>query len=169
MSYDKIRRIWVGSVTRTSQFDDGSDPAHQWDTKRKRFSLAEVSTLPSAALLRSVLQSVTLWVIFHLSVCLCAGYLKKLWTDPDETWWTRWVCDKEELIQFWWRSESGSGYENYFVFKVILHHWERGPKAISSMIFQKCIGPNMFSWIRHYVAEVCALPSALLVISVYIC
>uniref|UniRef100_A0A8C4Q0Q2 Cullin 4B n=1 Tax=Eptatretus burgeri TaxID=7764 RepID=A0A8C4Q0Q2_EPTBU len=28
------------------------------------------------------------------------GYLKKLWTDSDATWWTR-VCDKEELIQFW--------------------------------------------------------------------
>jgi len=28
-------------------------------------------------------------------------------------------------------------------------------------IFQICIGPNMFSWIRHYVAEACTLPSAL--------
>ena len=35
-----------------------------------------------------------------LSVCLCAGYLKKLWTDLDETWWTSWVCDEEELVQF---------------------------------------------------------------------
>ena len=32
-----------------------------------------------------------------------------------------------------------------------------------SMIFQKCIGPDMFSWIRYCVAEVCALPSDLLV------
>ena len=31
------------------------------------------------------------------------------------------------------------------------------------MIFQKCIGPDMFSWIRHYAAEVCAPPRALLV------
>ena len=37
--------------------------------------------------------------------------------------------------------------------------------VLHSMIFQKCIGPNMFSWIRHYVVEVCALPSALLVFS----
>ena len=36
------------------------------------------------------------------------------------------------------------------------------------MIFQKCIGPDMFSWIRHYVAEVCALPSALLVENVIV-
>ena len=35
-----------------------------------------------------------------LFVCLCAGYLKKLWTDSDETWWTR-ECDKDKLIQFW--------------------------------------------------------------------
>ena len=31
------------------------------------------------------------------------------------------------------------------------------------MLFQKCIGPDMFSWIRHDVAEVCAPPSILLV------
>ena len=31
------------------------------------------------------------------------------------------------------------------------------------MIFQKCIGPDMFSWIRHSAVKVCALPSALLV------
>ena len=31
-----------------------------------------------------------------LSVCLCAGYLKKLWTDPDEILWTGLVCDKDD-------------------------------------------------------------------------
>ena len=35
-----------------------------------------------------------------LFVCLCAGYLKRLWTDSDETWWTGCVCDKNELIRF---------------------------------------------------------------------
>ena len=39
--------------------------------------------------------------------------------------------------------------------------------ALYYMIFLKCIGPDMFSWIRHYVAEVCALPSALLVAFVF--
>ena len=64
-----------------------------------------------------------------LSVCLCTGYLKKLWTDSDETWWTGWMCRKDQLIRFWWRSESGSGYENYLICNVILHHWEIGPKT----------------------------------------
>ena len=36
-----------------------------------------------------------------LFVCLCTGYLKKLWPDPDEILWTGWVCDKDELIRFW--------------------------------------------------------------------
>ena len=36
--------------------------------------------------------------------------------------------------------------------------------VLYSMVFQKCIGPDMFSWNRHYVAEVCAPPSTLLVI-----
>ena len=44
----------VGKVTTTSQFDSGSgpnpNPAYQWDTKRKLFSLAEVCTLPSETL-----------------------------------------------------------------------------------------------------------------------
>ena len=33
-------------------------------------------------------------------------------------------------------------------------------------MFQKCLGPDMFSWIRHYVVEVCARLSALLVLPV---
>ena len=36
-----------------------------------------------------------------LSFCLCAGYLKKLWTDSDEILWTGSLCDKDELIRFW--------------------------------------------------------------------
>ena len=61
------------------------------------------------------------WVIFAKYramhdvsfVCLCAGYLKKLWTDSDEILWTSLECDKDELIRFWWRSESGSGSDNF--------------------------------------------------------
>ena len=67
------------------------------------------------------------WMI-GLKTTYIAWYLKKLWTDSDETWWTCWVCDKEELIQFWWRSRSTSGYENFFILEVILHHWEIGLK-----------------------------------------
>uniref|UniRef100_UPI0035901625 uncharacterized protein isoform X2 n=1 Tax=Myxine glutinosa TaxID=7769 RepID=UPI0035901625 len=31
------------------------------------------------------------------------GYLKKLWMDSDETWWTRRLWDKDKLIRFWER------------------------------------------------------------------
>ena len=44
-------------MTRTSGLDFGSDPAHQWDTKRELFHLAEVCALPSAVLLCAVLPS----------------------------------------------------------------------------------------------------------------
>ena len=47
-------------------------------------------------------------------VCLCAGYLKKFWTDPDEILWTGSVCDKDELIRCWWRSGSRSDCNNFF-------------------------------------------------------
>ena len=50
-----------------------------------------------------------------LSVCLWARYLKWLWTDSDETWWTDLVADRNELIRFWWRSASGySGFLKWF-------------------------------------------------------
>ena len=39
----------------------------------------------------------------------------------------------------------------------------RNDTVLYSMIFQKCIGPDMFSRMRHYVVEVCAPPSAHLV------
>ena len=29
--------------------------------------------------------------------------------DSDETWWTCWVCDKDELIRFLRGGKSGSG------------------------------------------------------------
>ena len=38
------------------------------------------------------------------SVCLYAGYLKKLSMDSDETWWTRLVGDKNKPIRFSFRS-----------------------------------------------------------------
>ena len=47
--------------------------------------------------------SVCLSVCFF--VCVRAGYLKRLRTDLDETWWRGWVCDKEKLSRFWWRSD----------------------------------------------------------------
>ena len=42
-----------------------------------------------------------------------AQYLKKLWTDLDETWWTGWVCNKDKLIRFWWKSGSRSCPPNF--------------------------------------------------------
>ena len=67
----------------------------------------EVCTQPSAILVTSASEGeggyvFTLFCLFFcLFVCLFAGYLKKLWIDLDEIWWAGWVCDKEELVQFW--------------------------------------------------------------------
>ena len=73
-----------------------------------------------------------------LSVCLWAGYHKTLWTDSDKIWWTGWVCDKDKLIRFWWR--SGSEYENLLYIVRLFFTIERmGPKTRCSMIFQKCV------------------------------
>ena len=84
----------------------------------------------------------------------------------NETWWTGWACHKDKFLWFWWRSENGSGHDNYLIYKVILHHWEIGQKLCH--IFEKCIGLDMFLWIRQCVAELCAPPSALLVHSVHV-
>ena len=50
-------------------------------------------------------------LVYH--VCLWTRYLKRLWTDSDETWWKGWVCNKDKLITFCWRSGSGSGHESF--------------------------------------------------------
>ena len=44
-------------MIRTSGLDFGSDPAHQWDTKRELFHLAEVCAPLSVILLFAVLPS----------------------------------------------------------------------------------------------------------------
>ena len=82
--------------------------------------------LPLPPKVKEVMFS-SLSVCLSVSVCLCTVYLKKLWADLDEICW---MCGKDKLIRFWWRYESGFGYENYLIFKVILHHWEIGPKTI---------------------------------------
>ena len=44
---------------------------------------------------------------------MCAGYLKKLWTDPGEILWGDWVCDTDVLFRSWLRSGSGSDDQNF--------------------------------------------------------
>ena len=53
-----------------------------------------------------------------LFVCLCAGYLKKLWTDLDEIWWTGWVLSPYVLGHMVWQP--------YWIQeKIIGHHFLR--------------------------------------------
>ena len=77
---------------------------------------------------------------FHpcLSVWLWAGYLKKLWLDSDEIWWTSWVCDKEELMRFWCLTKKKGRI------CVQTDQWDRRCRQFS-------------------LVEVCALPSTTLV------
>ena len=44
--------------------------------------------------------------LLSVFVCLSVSRLsqKKFWTDSDAIWWTGSVCDKDEIINFWWRS-----------------------------------------------------------------
>ena len=64
-----------------------------------------------------------------LFVCLCAGYLKTWSADLKGTRWTVWVCEKDKMIRFWWRSRSESVNKNW----VIPHHWEIEPKIMFSI------------------------------------
>ena len=64
----------------------------------------------------------------------------------------------------WWHfSEDLDPDPATGMLEVILHHWEMGPKTIYSTISQKCIRPDMFSWIRHCGVAVSAPPSTFLV------
>ena len=122
----------------------------------------------------------------HPCLLVC-GYLKRLWTDSAEIWWTGCMFDVDKMIRFWWRSGSGSWYEN------CIHHWEMAPKTTYSMIFQKVEDELWQTWLISWVGdnnkpirfcltsgcrsglsvdakrklfslmEVCALPSAVLI------
>ena len=74
-------------------------------------------------------------------------------------YWTQsWICHHFDV------SYSNGSFIPVSWYSLCWQNWEMGPKTICSMIFQKCIGPDMFSWIRHCMAEVYTLPSALLVV-----
>ena len=73
------------------------------------------------------------WRLCVLKVtCLWAWYLKKLWTDSEEIWWTGWVCDKDELIWFFEDPDAR-------ISQVILYHREMGLKTKHCMIFQNVV------------------------------
>ena len=147
--------------------------ACQWDTKRKLFSLADVCTPLSSVLVNSVTEgghkpsaSFHTCLPVCLYVCLWTGYLKKLWTDSDEIGWSGWVCDKEELVRFWWRFESGSGYESFliFFFKWFVTSWV-GDKNKRIIFWFRKADPS-YQWDTKCklfsLAEVCILPCAVL-------
>ena len=67
----------VGFVTRTNWLDFGEDLD------------------PATGILKVILHHWETGLNWYI-----ARYLKKLWTDSDETWWTVCVCDKDELIRF---------------------------------------------------------------------
>jgi len=66
----------VRNITRTNWFDFGEDPNQN-----------------------VIFFSV---ILHHWEIGLknTAQYLRKLWTNSDETWWTGSVCRKEELFDF---------------------------------------------------------------------
>jgi len=74
--------------------------------------------------------------------------------------WTDWILVKIQIRIWMWIRE-------FFNHSSPLRDLAKNDIVLYSMIFQKCIGPDMFSWIRHYVLEVCALPSVLVVIITY--
>ena len=78
------RRIWtkfggeLGNMTRTNWFDFSEDPS----------------------------PIIFLMILHHWVIGLkryIAGYLKKLWTDQNTTWWMSWLGDKNKPIWFWFR------------------------------------------------------------------
>ena len=55
---------------------------------------------------------------------------------------THWVCDEEESIKFWWRSESG--YENYLIFKWFFTIERKGQIRYCTVLtwyFKNVMGP----------------------------
>ena len=79
-----------------SVYPDAILPAHVWHNQAN-FSTCFVILVTST----TEGEGGYVFTSFCLFVCLCAGYLKKLWTDLDEILRTGSVCDKDEMIRFW--------------------------------------------------------------------
>ena len=92
-----------------------------------------------------------------LSVCLCAGYLKNLWTDADKIWGTR-----TNWFDFGEVPDPNPDTRVFLnIFSVILHHWEirpkRRPKSIGAALCteQQCCWSSLLgywaqSWMGHH-------------------
>ena len=61
---------WVVQMTKTSALDFGSNPAHQWDTKRELFNLAEVFCSTECHCTLFCFAKCHSMSDFHYSVCL---------------------------------------------------------------------------------------------------
>jgi len=115
------------------------------------------------------------WEMEPKTIHSISRYLKKLWTDLDETWWTRWVHDKDKFIQCWWRSESDSrkGWNTEHSRTIVQvdptlqgrSHHATGLDGISLRVLNTCsaafhsnIWPRSSSiclemWWHHYITE----------------
>jgi len=58
-----------------------------------------------------------------LSVCLLATLRKNFGTDLHEIFSEGWQWASEQMIKFWWRYGSLSGYNTGIAFR-IRHYWE---------------------------------------------
>jgi len=87
-----------------------------------------------------------------LFVCLLATLRKNVQTDLHEIFREGWQLAIEQIIEFWWRSGSPSGYRDCFPYSSVLGD----RKVINGHSF--ILIRQMAALVRRALAEVCTVP-----------
>ena len=89
---------------------------------------------------------------FHpfLFVCLCAGYLKKLWTDLDEIFGQVRCVTRTNWLDF---GEDPDPDPTTRIFKVIRHHWEIGLNRYIAWCLKKLWTGSDETWWACWVRD----------------
>jgi len=105
---------------------------------------------------RYVRQAGYVFVVVCLSVWLLATLLKNFRTDLREIFREGWQSASEQMVKFWWRSGSPSGYR--IVFR-IRHYWEIR-KVVNDINLLLILIRQMATLVRRALAEVCTVTVA---------
>jgi len=88
-----------------------------------------------------------------LSVCLLTTLRKNFRTDLHEIFREGWQWAIEQVVTFWWRSESPSGYRDCFPDSSLLRDIRKVINGHSFILIRQ-----MAALVRYVLVEVCTVP-----------